>query len=112
MQTGNLLVQSFWKNVNVTSFVLSGVLLFPKLKLSKSLIGERRRHNKRRVTSSTTQVKKTSFSKDNNTASTREDKFVNLWLDVHSLAGFQETIHINFIIEVTNVSNDSVVLHL
>ena len=41
-----------------------------------------------------------------------EDETINLGLDVDALACLFNTSHINLIIEVTNVSNDGVVLHL
>ena len=44
--------------------------------------------------------------------SVREDESVYLWLDVLSLRGFEEVINVNFVVEVTNVSYDGVVLHL
>ena len=39
---------------------------------------------------------------------------VALWLDVNSLDSWVvlETFHVDFVIEVTNVSNDGIVLHL
>mmetsp|Transcript_14572 Transcript_14572/g.22473 ORF Transcript_14572/g.22473 Transcript_14572/m.22473 type:complete len:433 (+) Transcript_14572:230-1528(+) len=96
----------------MTSLVLATVLLLPELELGKSLVGERARHNKRGVTSGTSQVEETTLSKDNNSLSVLEDETVHLGLDVLAGSDGHKSIHINLVIEVTNVSNNGVVLHL
>jgi hypothetical protein len=112
VQAGDLLVKDLGKDVDLSTGVLGGVLLVPELQLSKDLVCERARHDERWVTSGTSQVKKTSLGEDNNTASLNEFEAVDLGLDVDALGGLHETVHVNFVIEVTNVSDDSVVLHL
>jgi hypothetical protein len=112
MKTGDLLVKDLGKDVDLSVLVLLGVSLVPELQLSKDLVCERARHDERWVTSGASQVKKTSLGEDNNTASLNEFEAVDLGLDVDALGGLLETVHINFVIEVTNVSDDSVVLHL
>ena len=112
MEAGDLLVKDLGKDVDLGVVVLSGGTLVPEFQLSEDLVCERARHDERWVTSGTSQVKKTSLGEDNNTASLDEFESVDLGLDVDALGGLFETIHINFVIEVTDVSNDSVVLHL
>ena len=58
------------------------------------------------------QVKKTALSKEDDAVSVREDESVHLWLDVLSNGGFEEVVNVDFVVEVTNVSYDGVVLHL
>jgi hypothetical protein len=112
VEAGDLLVKDLGKDVDLSSGVLGATLLVPELQLSKDLICERARHDERRVTSGTSQVKKASLGEDNNTASLNEFEAVDLGLDVDALGGGHETVHVNFVVEVTNVSDDSVVLHL
>mmetsp|Transcript_620 Transcript_620/g.1803 ORF Transcript_620/g.1803 Transcript_620/m.1803 type:complete len:420 (+) Transcript_620:245-1504(+) len=92
--------------------VLVGILFLPKFDLGQDLVGEGARHDEGRVTSGAAQVEQAAFGKNDDTVATFEDKLVNLWLDVDALGTLHESFHINFIIEVTNVSNNGVVLHL
>ena len=109
---GNLLVKDLGKDVDLSGFVLASVSFLVDLQLSKNLVGERARHDERWVTSGTSQVEKTSLSKNNDTVSRWEGELVDLGLDVHALGGLHESIHVDFVVEVTNVSDDGVVLHL
>jgi len=66
------------------------------------------------MTGGATQVQKSSFGQHNDTVSVWELVSMNLWFDLNLLdswVGFK-TVNIDLIIEMTNVSNDSVVLHL
>mmetsp|Transcript_21159 Transcript_21159/g.32158 ORF Transcript_21159/g.32158 Transcript_21159/m.32158 type:complete len:342 (-) Transcript_21159:337-1362(-) len=113
MKTGNLLIKNLGENVNLSMLVLVSSLLNPKLDLGKGLIGERARHDERRMSGGTSKVKKTSLGKnDNSSSSILEGELVYLGLDVHTLSDGHKSIHINLVIEVTNVSNNSVILHL
>ena len=66
------------------------------------------------MTSSTAQVEETTFSEDEDTVAIGELPAVELGLDVLALdAGVGlKASHVNLVIEVTDVSNDGVVLHL
>ena len=114
MKSGDLLVEDLWKLVDFSLLVFLGSLVLPEIDLSKSLVGERARHNERWVTSGTSQVEESTLSKDDDTVSVWELESVHLWFDLNLLDSWVglETFHINFIIEMTNVSNDGVVLHL
>mmetsp|Transcript_9920 Transcript_9920/g.15933 ORF Transcript_9920/g.15933 Transcript_9920/m.15933 type:complete len:371 (+) Transcript_9920:186-1298(+) len=112
MKTSNLLVQSLGKHIYLSTFVLVIVLLRPQLNLGKGLVRERARHDKRRVASGASQVKKTSLSEHNDTTVVAEHKSINLGLDVDALGNLLKSSHVNFVVKVTNISNNSIVLHL
>jgi len=112
VELGNLLVEVLGKNVDLSSGVLARVLLLVEFDLGQDLVGERARHDERRVPGGTSQVKKTSLGQDNDTASVLEDELVDLGLDVDTLGDLHESFHVDFVIEVTNVSDNGVVLHL
>lgn len=78
------------------------------------MIGERVAHHERRVTSSTTQVHESSFGQDKNSLSALElpssDHILDdLFLDP---GNFGKSGHIDFIIEMSNIADNGVVLHL
>mmetsp|Transcript_6519 Transcript_6519/g.14150 ORF Transcript_6519/g.14150 Transcript_6519/m.14150 type:complete len:323 (-) Transcript_6519:444-1412(-) len=64
------------------------------------------------MTGGTSEVEKTALGKNDNSVSVLEHEAIHLGLDVDALGDLHETGHINFVIEVTNVSYDGVVLHL
>jgi len=66
------------------------------------------------VTSSAPEIEETTLSKDDDTMAIGEFVAIDLVLDVFSLdtGVFIKTIHINLVVEMTDVTNDSVVLHL
>lgn len=110
----DLLVELLGEDVNLTLLVLVVISVLPKLDLGEGLVGERAGHHERGVTSGTTQVKETALGKEDDTVTIGEFVAVNLFLDVLALdAGvFLETLKIDLVIEVTDVTNDGVVLHL
>ena len=112
VKISDLLVEVLGQDVDVSSLVLVGVLFLPELDLGQNLVGKRARHDERRVASGATQVEKTTFGQDNDAVSRGEDKLVNLGLDVDALGGLHQTFHVEFVVKVTNVSDNGVVLHL
>ena len=66
------------------------------------------------MTGGATQIQESTLGKDNDTMSIGELVSVDLRLDLNALdAGVLfESSHVNLIVEMTNVSDDSVVLHL
>jgi len=66
------------------------------------------------MTSGASKIKKSSLGEDDDTVTIWELVSVNLWLNLGSLDSwvFLKSVHIDFVIEMTNVSNDGVVLHL
>jgi len=66
------------------------------------------------MSSSTTKIQESSFGKDKDTVTIGEFPSVKLWFDFLSLDSWIvfKSFHINFIIKMTNVSNNSIVFHL
>ena len=114
MEGGDFLVEFLGENVNLTLLVLVCGTVFPKVDLGEHLVGEGARHDERGVTGGATQVHQTTTGEDDNTVTIGEHEAVNLVLDGNNFdAGVAfKTSHVDFVIEVTNVANDSVVLHL
>jgi hypothetical protein len=115
VETGDLLVENLGEDID-TNVELVGlgeldVLLTPGLvgglvqhDLGKDLVGERARHNERRVASSTAKVDETTLSKEDDVAAVGHEETVNLGLDVLDRAGVGlEPSNVNLDIEVTNV---------
>jgi hypothetical protein len=66
------------------------------------------------MASSATQVEKTTLSKKNNSVAIWEFPAINLVFDIQTFDArvVLKAFNINFVIEVTNVTNNGVVLHL
>ena len=72
--------------------------------LSEDLVGERARHDERRVSSSTSQVDETALSKKDDVAAVLHQEAVDLRLDVLDGLGVGlQPSNVNLDIEVTNV---------
>jgi hypothetical protein len=114
VKSSDLLVELLGQDVDGSVLVLVVILVFPKLELGQHLVGEGAGHHERWVTSSATQVQETALSQKDDTVAIREDVSIDLLLDVGALdTGVAlETLKIDLVIEVTNVTDDSVVLHL
>ena len=78
MEAGNLLIELFGEEVNLSLFVFSGFSLFPEFDLGKSLVGERVAHHERRMAGSATKVEESSFSEDVDGVAIGENPFVAL----------------------------------
>jgi len=114
VEGSDLLVELLGEHVHLTVLVLVGVSILPKLDLGENLVGERAGHNERGVTSGATQVQETALSKEDDTVTIGELVAINLVLDVLAFdtGVIVEALSVNFVIEMTNVANNSVVLHL
>jgi len=110
----DLFIELLGEYVNLTVLILVILSVEPEFNLGKNLVGERAGHNERRVTSGASQVKETALGKEDNTMTIGELVAINLVLDVLDLdAGVLiKSFGVNFVIEMANVSNNSVVLHL
>jgi|APCry1669189034_1035192.scaffolds.fasta_scaffold161001_2 hypothetical protein len=66
------------------------------------------------MTSCATQVKETTFSENEHTVTIGELPAIELRLDILALDAWVvfETSHVDLVIEVANVTNNSIVLHL
>mmetsp|Transcript_20887 Transcript_20887/g.23232 ORF Transcript_20887/g.23232 Transcript_20887/m.23232 type:complete len:204 (+) Transcript_20887:134-745(+) len=114
MKFGNLLIQNFWQYINLSLLVGTVFFVSPQVNSSHNLVSERVRHNERWVTSGTSEIQKSSFSKDDNGVTVFKLEFITLWFNVNSCDSWVglKSFHINFVIEMSNVSNNSIVLHL
>jgi len=92
--------------------VLSTQSLLPQLNLSQNLIRKRGAHHERWVASGATKVQQTAFSEDDYSLPIRKYEAVHLRFNVHSRGSLCQAIHINFVVKVSNVPNDGVILHL
>ena len=114
MKGSDLFVELLGEQVYLTLFVLVCGAVFPEVDLGKHLVGEGARHNERGVTGGTAQVHQTTAGEHDNSMAIGEDEAVDLILDgnnVHAWVGLKSG-HVDFVVEVTNVADDSVVLHL
>lgn len=66
------------------------------------------------MTSGATKIQKSTFSKHDDTMTIWEFESVYLWFDLDSLNSWIsfKSSHVNLIIEMTNVTDDGIVLHL
>mmetsp|Transcript_5704 Transcript_5704/g.9701 ORF Transcript_5704/g.9701 Transcript_5704/m.9701 type:complete len:397 (-) Transcript_5704:409-1599(-) len=108
VQARDFLVKFLWQRVHAQF-----VVVFPDRDLCQCLIGERVGHDKRRVTSGATEIDQTTLCQQNDLVAIRECVRINLRFDVDffdAWVGFQ-SVDLDFVIKVTDVANDSVVLH-
>jgi len=112
MEAGDLLVQVLGEHVDLV-VVLGRVLLLPEFELSDDLVGEGHGHDETGVASGATQVEEAALSEDDNGVAVLEGPLVALGLDVGALdAGdAHEASHVDLVVEVTNVTDDGVLLH-
>ena len=114
VEGSDLLVEFLGEDVDLTFFVFIIISVVPKLDLGEDLVGEGAGHHERGVTGGATQVEETALSEEDDTVTIGELVAVDLLLDVHALdAGVGlKVLEIDLVVEVTDVTNDSVVLHL
>ena len=114
VQSCNLLVQKLGQEVNLVLVLLGLLPVVQQVNLGKSLIGERARHNKRRVASGASQIQQTAAGQDDHAVTIREHESVHLRLDVLDLDALHtlDSSHVDLVVKVTNVADDGIVLHL
>jgi len=114
VELGDLLIQSFGKEVDIVLVRLAALVIVVEVDLCKGLVGERARHHERWVTSSATKVEEPTRSQNDDTMAVWENKSVHLRLDVLALDSREtfKTCHVNLIVKMSNVANNGVVLHL
>mmetsp|Transcript_28600 Transcript_28600/g.65744 ORF Transcript_28600/g.65744 Transcript_28600/m.65744 type:complete len:633 (+) Transcript_28600:389-2287(+) len=118
MEGGHLLVQLLGKQVDLVlvlhlRLVLAGLVVRrAELELGKRLVGERVGHDERRVASRAAEVEETALSEHDHSMAIREDVFVALRLDVHAGGRLLKRLHLDLVVEVTDVAHNGVVLHL
>ncbi|KAL3829289.1 hypothetical protein ACJIZ3_018091 [Penstemon smallii] len=89
----NLLIQMLRQHVNLL-LILPTRSFIPKLELCNNLISKRTRHHKARVASGTTQVHQTTLCQHNNAR--------------FCVREYPSTVHVDFIVKVTNVADNCV----
>ena len=112
VQACHLFVQNLGEHVHVSPRVLAGLPLLPQLDLSERLVRERGGHDERRVTSGAAQVEQASLSEEDDAVAVLEDELVHLGLDVDLLRGRDEAGEVDLVVEVADIADDGVVLHL
>jgi hypothetical protein len=112
VEAGDLLVELLGEDVNLAALVLVGVALLPEFDLGEGLVGEGAGHDEGGVAGGAAKVEKASLGENDDTVALLEDELVNLGLNVHALGDLHEAIHVDLVVEVTDVSDDGVVLHL
>mmetsp|Transcript_2666 Transcript_2666/g.5096 ORF Transcript_2666/g.5096 Transcript_2666/m.5096 type:complete len:493 (-) Transcript_2666:17-1495(-) len=112
VEAGDLLVEELGEDVDVAAGVLAGVLLLPELELGEGLVGERGGHDEGGVAGGAAEVEEAALGEDDDGLAVGEDELVDLGLDVVAGGDLHESVHVNLVVEVADVSNDGVVLHL
>jgi len=109
MSTGNLLVQFLGQDVDAEGELLRSS---PESDLSKDLVGEGARHDEGWVSSSASEVNKTTFGEEDDVPARRHGEPVDLRLDVHDGLGvLLQPSDVDLNIEVTDVGDDGVFDH-
>ena len=107
---GNLLVQLLGEHV-YADLVLSRVA--PQINLGEDLVGEGAGHDEGRVSHGTAQIDETALGQEDDVLSVGKGEPVHLGLDVGLLAAvFLQPLDVNLAVEMANVADDGVVLHL
>ena len=75
-------------------------------------VGERVGHDERRVAGGAAEVEQAALGEDDDAVAVGEDVLVALRLDVHARGGLLELLHLDLVVEVADVADDGVVLHL
>ena len=114
MVLGDLLIQLLREHIYLSCFVFLITSVGPEFDLCKHLVAERTRHDEGWMSSGTTKVEETSRSKDDDSVTIWELEAVDLILDILAFDSWisVQSSHIDFVIEMSNISNNSVVLHL
>ena len=117
VQTGDFFVQVLGQGVD-SLFVLAGIALDPKLELCQDLVGEARAHHEAWVPCGATKVHQAAFGQHKDASlGLVEIPLVELSLDVATLSStvllqLLKTGHIDLVVEVPDIADDRLVLHL
>jgi hypothetical protein len=110
VQAGDFFVELFRQDGDADFAAVAGL---PEFDLSQRLVGEAVAHDEARVTGGAAEVHEATFSEHVDAVAGREGVLVHLSLDVEALdvgAGI-ELIDLDFVVEVTDVADDGLVLH-
>ena len=114
VEAGHHFVEVLGEVVHLAALVLTRVALGPESDLGESLAGEGVGHHEGRVASGAAKVEQAALGEDDDSVAVGEDVAVALGLDLDALDAFEggEASHVDFVVEVTDVADDGVVLHL
>merc|ERR1719215_1361957 len=109
----DLLVQRLGQQIDIVLVRLGLLPILQQIQLSQNLVGERARHDERRMTSRTTQIQQPSCGQDNDSMPIWEYKPVHLGLDVLYLDSSETLLacHVDLVVKMANVADNGVVLH-
>ena len=107
--SGNLLVEGLGEHVDTERV---GLGVGPEGNLGHDLVGERTGHDEGWVSSSTSEVDKSTLGEKDDVSAGRHGESVDLGLDVDGLGGsLLQPGNVNLNIEVADVADDGVLLH-
>src|SRR5438270_12318973 len=111
VQTRDFFVELLRQDVDAG---LVTVFAGPEIELRENLVRKRIRHDKRWMASGTTKVNETAFGEHEDLVAVFEGVLVDLRFDVGPLHTFRgvEAIDLNLVVEMADVTNDRLVLHL
>ena len=120
VQAGDLFVEDLRERVNDAAFVLDAgdsllaLSVEPEVDLGDGLVREACTHHEARVTGSAAEVQQAAFGEDEDAVAVGENPFVVLRLDFVTLdaRNLLEAGHVDFVVEVADVTHDGAVLHL
>jgi len=120
VQACDLLVEDLRERVHDTAFVLDasdGLLALgvePEVNLRDGLVREGGTHHEARVTGGATEVEQAAFGEHEDAVAVGENPFVVLRLDfvADNTRNLLEAGHVDFVVEVADVTDDGAVLHL
>ena len=116
----DLFVEDLRERIDDAAFVLDAgdsllaLGIEPEVDLGDGLVREGGTHHEARVTGSAAEVQQAAFGEHENAVAVRENPFIVLWLDFVPLdaRNFLEAGHVDFVVEVADVTDDGAVLHL
>src|SRR5690606_25033994 len=108
METRHLFVEVLGQHIHLV-FILP--VSRPQLDLCQCLVRERVRHHKGRVSRGATEVNEATLSEEDDLPPVLKLDQVHLGFDIIPGAILPQPRYVNFVVEVTNVADDGVVLH-
>merc|ERR1711870_94117 len=114
VQAGHLLIQILRQEIDLVLVALVLLPILQDVQLSQDLVRERARHHEGGMTRGAAQVQQAPGCQDDDAMPIWEDEAVDLRLDVLNLDASEalQAGHIDLVVEVADVANDGVVLHL
>ena len=120
VQAGDLLVEDLRERVHDAAFVLDAgdsllaLSVEPEVNLGDGLVREACTHHEARVAGSAAEVEQAAFGEHEDAVAVGENPFVVLRLDFVPLdaRNLLEAGHVDFVVEVADVTDDGAVLHL